>query len=115
MATDTALRDDRPLIMHVVYRFDTGGLENGIVNLINHLPASAYRHAIVALTEVTDFRKRIRRELVEAEASLRDLAVSSGLSYDRLTHLTTGLRRPRPDELRAIVAGLARLAERRTA
>ncbi len=65
MATDTAPRDDRPLVMHVVYRFDTGGLENGIVNLINHLPASAYRHAIVALTEVTDFRKRIRNQDVE--------------------------------------------------
>jgi hypothetical protein len=39
--------------MHVVYRFDTGGLENGVVNLINHMPAPAYRHAVVALTEVT--------------------------------------------------------------
>ena len=65
MATNTAPRDDRPLVMHVVYRFDTGGLENGIVNLINHMPASAYRHAIVALTEVTDFRKRIRNDEVE--------------------------------------------------
>ncbi len=27
--------DHRPLIAHVMYRFDTGGLENGIVNLIN--------------------------------------------------------------------------------
>jgi len=65
MATDAAPRDDRPLVMHVVYRFDTGGLENGIVNLINHMPASAYRHAVVALTEVTDFRKRIRNDEVE--------------------------------------------------
>ncbi len=46
---------------HVVYRFDTGGLENGIVNLINHMPTEAYRHAVVALTEVTDFRKRVQR------------------------------------------------------
>ena len=29
-------------------------MENGIVNLVNQLPKSAYRHAIVALTEVTD-------------------------------------------------------------
>ena len=27
-------RDPRPLIAHVVYRFDVGGLENGVVNLI---------------------------------------------------------------------------------
>lgn len=57
--------DDRPLVLHVMYRFDTGGLENGIVNLINHMPAHAYRHAVLALTEVTDFRQRIKRDDVE--------------------------------------------------
>jgi sugar transferase (PEP-CTERM/EpsH1 system associated) len=49
------------LIVHVLFRFDTGGLENGVVNLINHLPASEFRHAVVALTEITDFRQRIDR------------------------------------------------------
>ena len=58
----TATADNRPLVMHIVYRFDTGGLENGIVNLINHMPTGAYRHAVLALTEVTDFRHRIRHE-----------------------------------------------------
>lgn len=57
--------DLRPLVLHVVYRFDVGGLENGIVNLINHMPAHAYRHAVLALTEVTNFRERIRRRDVE--------------------------------------------------
>ncbi len=57
--------DVRPLVMHIVYRFDTGGLENGIVNLINHMPTHAYRHTIVALTDVTDFRLRIQRNDVE--------------------------------------------------
>ena len=33
--------DPRPLIAHIVYRFDTGGLENGVVNLVNRLPADA--------------------------------------------------------------------------
>jgi len=27
-----------PLIAHVVFRFDYGGLENGLVNLVNRLP-----------------------------------------------------------------------------
>jgi sugar transferase (PEP-CTERM/EpsH1 system associated) len=57
--------DQRPLVLHVFYRFDVGGLENGVVNLINHMPEDAYRHAILALTEVTDFRKRIRHADVE--------------------------------------------------
>lgn len=55
----------RPLVLHVMHRFDTGGLENGIVNLINHMPAEAYRHAVLALTEVTDFRHRVKRTDVE--------------------------------------------------
>ncbi len=55
------MNDQRPLVAHVVHRFDTGGLENGLVNLINHMPAEAYRHAVIALTDITDFRKRIKR------------------------------------------------------
>ncbi len=51
--------DPRPLVAHIVYRFDTGGLENGVVNLINHLPAGLFRHMVVALTEVTDFKRRL--------------------------------------------------------
>ena len=57
------MRAERPsLVLHVVYRFDTGGLENGVVNLINHMPADRYRHAVVALTEVSPaFTARVTR------------------------------------------------------
>jgi len=59
-------RTNRPLIAHVVHRFDIGGLENGVVNLINRLPESSWRHAIVALTEVSPaFRQRVQREDVQ--------------------------------------------------
>ncbi len=58
----TLAKDSPPLVVHVLHRFDVGGLENGVVNLINHMPAEAYRHAILALTEVTDFRRRIQRD-----------------------------------------------------
>lgn len=52
--------DPRPLVLNLVYRFDTGGLENGVVNLINH--GQRYRHAVVALTEVAPrFAARIQR------------------------------------------------------
>ena len=57
--------DPRPLIAHVVFRFDVGGLENGVVNLINHMPAQAYRHAVISLTDITDFKQRVRRPDVE--------------------------------------------------
>ena len=59
------LVDKRPLVLHVMYRFDTGGLENGVVNLINHMASDAYRHTVVAMTEITDFRERIVRKDVD--------------------------------------------------
>jgi sugar transferase (PEP-CTERM/EpsH1 system associated) len=52
----------QPLLAHVVFRFGVGGLENGIVNLINHLPRDRWRHAIVSLTDVSrEFTERIIR------------------------------------------------------
>ena len=57
--------DDRPLVLHVMHRFATGGLENGVVNLINHMPGEAYRHAVLAMTDITDFRNRVQRSDVQ--------------------------------------------------
>jgi sugar transferase (PEP-CTERM/EpsH1 system associated) len=53
-----------PLVAHVIHRLGVGGLENGLVNLVNRLPEERYRHAIVCLTDATDFRIRIRRPAV---------------------------------------------------
>ena len=57
--------DSRPLIAHIIFKLDVGGLENGVVNLINHMPEEAYRHMVISLTEITDFRHRIQRSDVE--------------------------------------------------
>lgn len=57
--------DSAPLIVHLIHRLDVGGLENGLVNLINHLPPERYRHAIVCLEDSSDFRLRIQRPGVE--------------------------------------------------
>jgi sugar transferase (PEP-CTERM/EpsH1 system associated) len=53
-------------VAHVLYRFDTGGLENGVVNLINRLPADRFRHAVVALDRVVPgFASRVTQPGVE--------------------------------------------------
>jgi sugar transferase (PEP-CTERM/EpsH1 system associated) len=39
-----------------------GGLENGLVNLINRIPAERFRHAIICLTDYSAFRRRIQRD-----------------------------------------------------
>ena len=85
--------DRRPLVVHVMYRFDMGGLENGVVNLINHLAVYTYRHAIVALTEVTSFRDRILRKDVEFVALNKPPGHGVWL-YPKLFKL---FRRLRPD------------------
>jgi sugar transferase (PEP-CTERM/EpsH1 system associated) len=51
-----------PLIAHVIHRLDVGGMENGVVNLINRMPSDRYRHAVVSLTDSTRFRERISRD-----------------------------------------------------
>jgi len=51
-----------PLIAHVVHALGVGGLENGVVNLINRLPRERYRHAVVCLTGHDEFSRRIERE-----------------------------------------------------
>lgn len=60
-----AARDGRPLIAHVVYRFDVGGLENGVVNLLNRMPRERYRHVVITLTDATAYRQRVTRSDVE--------------------------------------------------
>jgi sugar transferase (PEP-CTERM/EpsH1 system associated) len=81
-----------PLVVHIIYRLDIGGLENGLVNLINNFPAARYRHAIICLTEFTEFRKRIRRDDVEVVA-LHKREGKDLHSYFRLWKL---LRRLKP-------------------
>ena len=83
--------DHRPLVLHVVYRFDTGGLENGVVNLINHMPAAAYRHGVVAITEINpDFSRRITRSDVELIA-LHKPAGHGARLYPKLMRLFKAL------------------------
>lgn len=84
--------DPRPLVLHVVHRFDTGGLENGLLNLIDAMPSGAYRHAVAALTEITDFRGRLRRKDVEFVA----LHKPPGHGHRAWPRLWRELRRMRP-------------------
>jgi len=54
-----------PLVVHVIYRLGVGGLENGLVNLINRIPPERYRHVIICLKDATDFSQRIRQKDVQ--------------------------------------------------
>ncbi len=60
-----------PLVLHVIHNLSIGGLENGLVNLINTMPVSRYRHAIACIEGYSDFRDRIKRPDVEVIALRR--------------------------------------------
>lgn len=80
-----------PLIVHVIHRLGTGGLENGLVNIINKMPQDRYRHAIVCLQGYTDFAQRIKRD----DVALYDIAKRDGHdlgAYRRMYRLFRKLR-----------------------
>ncbi|MCI0559310.1 MAG: TIGR03088 family PEP-CTERM/XrtA system glycosyltransferase, partial [Nitrososphaera sp.] len=93
MGSTTLNKDQPPLVMHIIYRLAVGGLENGLVNLINHMPEERYRHAIVCLTDFTDFRNLIRRSDVPVIALHKQAGHDVGI-YVRLWAV---LRKFRPD------------------
>ena len=86
-------RDARPLVAHILYRLGMGGLENGLVNLINALPTHRYRHAVICLDDYTAFAGRIQRPDVELHA----LHKPPGLGLGTQLQLWKLLRRLRPD------------------
>ncbi|MGI0116723.1 TIGR03088 family PEP-CTERM/XrtA system glycosyltransferase [Zooshikella sp. RANM57] len=82
-----------PLIAHLVFRLDVGGLENGLVNLINRIPVSRYRHAIICMTDYSDFAQRIKRSDVEIIA----LHKKEGQDWKLYYRLWKALRQLKPD------------------
>ena len=63
----------------MIHHLLMGGLENGLVNLVNTMPAGRYRHVIVCMAYYDDFRLRITRPDVEVRDA-RERAEGSGPS-----------------------------------
>ena len=84
----------RPLnIAHVIHHLVIGGMENGVVNLINRLPRERFRHVVICIEDYSDFRQRIEREDVEVHALHRSKSGIWGMRWK----LFTLLRRLKPD------------------
>lgn len=81
-------------ICHIVFRFDIGGLENGIINILNQLPSSDYQHSIVCLSDYNpEFFQRIHTKNVAIFA----LNKRPGKDLGYLKRLYQLLRELRPD------------------
>lgn len=80
-----------PLVLHVVHRLEAGGLQNGLVNLINKMPPDRYRHAVLCMADATDFAHRLNGAIEIIE--LRKRPGKDWPSYARLERV---LRRLKP-------------------
>ncbi len=81
-------------IVHLLYRFAAGGLENVIVQLVNGLPQAEFTHTVVALTSVdADFARRISRPGVQVIA----LHKPPGQPFKLYPTVYRLLRRLKPD------------------
>lgn len=85
--------EDTPLVVHVIHRLATGGMENGLVNIINRTPPERYRHAVVCLTDAGPFAERIARD----DVSIVSLNRSPGHSFKLYWRLWAALHRLRPN------------------
>ncbi len=84
---------ERPItVTHIIYKFAVGGLENGLVNLINHLP-DHYRHRIISLTDIDEeFAGRLTRSV-----ELHSLEKGPGSTWKIFPALSRLLRNQQPD------------------
>src|SRR6185436_3621578 len=77
--------DPRIRIMHVVQSLEVGGLENGVVNLLNRLDPKAFNHTICCLTHGGRLVGRIQGENIKV--------VEVGLRADKFRFPVVTLRR----------------------
>ncbi|MFZ6748694.1 TIGR03088 family PEP-CTERM/XrtA system glycosyltransferase [Undibacterium sp. Ren11W] len=84
-----------PLVVHLIYKLDFGGLETLLVDSVNRMPAEKYRHAIVCLTDYTEFSKKITR----SDVAIFALNKRPGLGLETHLNIWKLLRKLRPSIL----------------
>ena len=82
--------DARPVVVHAVHSLAVGGLENGVVNLVNGT-ATEFRHVVVCMTTEGPMRERLR-------PGVEVLALGKRRGHDvrAFVRLARTLRRLRP-------------------
>ncbi|TPG50552.1 TIGR03088 family PEP-CTERM/XrtA system glycosyltransferase [Rhodanobacter glycinis] len=83
---------DKPLIVHVLYRLDTGGMERIVVSLIN-ATCDRYRHAVIALTGFGVLRGEIENTVTACVS----LEKKPGKDWPCYLRLWRALRALKPD------------------
>jgi sugar transferase (PEP-CTERM/EpsH1 system associated) len=79
-------------ICHIVYRFDYGGLEKLLVDMINRLPEDQFEHAIVVLTEAGSIKNQL-----SVPVDLYEFNKQAGHDIQLYRRIYQLFRRIRPD------------------
>jgi len=82
-----------PVVVNIIYRLGVGGMENGLVNLINRIPPDRFQHVIICLKDTTDFSQRIRRQ----DVKILSLHRKEGHDFGMFVNLFRLLREIKPD------------------
>lgn len=97
--------NEKPLIVHVLYRLDTGGMERIVVSLI-HATRDRYRHAVIALTGFGD----LRAEIDDVATVCVSLEKKPGKDWPCYGRLWRALRALKPDLVQTYNIGTLDLA-----
>jgi sugar transferase (PEP-CTERM/EpsH1 system associated) len=79
--------------MHVVHSLQTGGMENGVVNLINRMDWERFRHSICCISTSGEMEKRILRN----DVRVFEMKKGDGNSFTLPMRLAALFRRERVD------------------
>jgi sugar transferase (PEP-CTERM/EpsH1 system associated) len=77
----------------LIQQLEDGGLENGLINLIKHMPPERYRHAIVCLKDHSDLHTQIKTRGVE----IISLNKRDGKDFGHYVRMFRALRALQPD------------------
>jgi len=80
-------------ICHVIHRLEFGGLQNGLVNIINGLDRRRFRHTVLCLTDATDFRARI----TNPDTAIVEIHKAAGKDAGAYLRVFKALRALKPD------------------
>ncbi|MEO7497830.1 MAG: TIGR03088 family PEP-CTERM/XrtA system glycosyltransferase [Massilia sp.] len=81
------------LVVHLVHQLDVGGLENGLINLIQHMPPERYRHAIICLKDYSAYHAHLKTRGVE----IISLNKREGKDFGHYLRMFRTLRALHPD------------------
>lgn len=81
-------------VVHIVNSLEPGGLENGVVNIVNRLHRSTFRSSVICLIREGEFAARLA-----AEVSVHSLERPDHFSFATIRRLSSDIDDEKPDVL----------------